>query len=57
MASVLIAVVVFIPILSEKFYSEIDALTKIQNTIPPVSVFIATAYGKKDANLANGLPI
>ena len=57
MASVLIAVVVFIPILSEKFYSEIDALTKIQNTIPPVAVFIATAYGKKDAKLANGLPI
>ena len=57
MASVLIAVVVFIPIPSEKFYSEIDALTKIQNTIAPVAVFIATAYGKKDANLANGLPI
>ena len=57
MASVLIAVVVFIPIPSEKFYSEVDALTKIQNTISPVAVFIATAYGKKDANLANGLPM
>ena len=57
MASVLIAVVVFIPIPSEKFYSEVDALTQIQNTISPVAVFIAIAYGKKDANLANGLPM
>ena len=57
MASVLIPVVVFIPILSEKFYSEVDALTKIQNTMSPVAVFIATAYGKKDAKLANELPM